>query len=321
MIVWGGIRSNSNLATGGTINPVTATWNTTVAVYVPATKIYCASGTSINIDMGIIWWEVNSYVNLSTGGRFNPFTDMWRPTSTVNAPFGRRNHVALWTGTEMIIWGGYYTDPDGVTVRSTNTGARYNPVTDTWTSISTVNAPSADACRAVWTGNEMIVWNGSEGGRYNPSTNTWQAVSAENAPSPRTGFSVIWTSTEMIVWGGWTGVGDLVTDTGGRYNPSTNCWSPISQSSAATARYRHTAIWTGTEMIIWGGLNGSNPPAVPDGKKYNPQTDSWAAVSSVNQPSARSSHTSVWTGREMIIWGGWNAWTGLASSDGGRYVP
>ncbi len=319
MIVWGGIRLNTNSAASGTINPVTVTWNTAAAVNEPFSRKYCASGISINIDMDIIGWEVSSYVNLSTGGRFNPVTDTWRTTSTVNAPFGRRNHVALWTGTEMIVWGGYYTD--GVTVWSTNTGARYNPITDTWVSISIVNAPSADTYRAVWTGNEMIVWSGSEGGRYNPSTDTWQPVSVVNAPSPRAGFSVIWTGTEMIIWGGWTGVGDLVTDTGGRYNPSINSWSPISQSGAAAARYRHTAVWTGAEMIIWGGLNGSTPSAVPDGKKYNPQTDSWATISSVNQPSARSFHTAVWTGTEMIIWGGWNAGTGLATSDGGRYVP
>ena len=32
--------------------------------------------------------------------------------------------------------------------------------------------------------------------------------------------------------------------------------------------------------------------------------DYWAATSSTNVPEARGSHTAVWTGSEMIVWGG-----------------
>src|SRR5437667_7515711 len=32
--------------------------------------------------------------------------DMWTPTSTTNAPSGRDVHTAIWTGSEMIVWGG-----------------------------------------------------------------------------------------------------------------------------------------------------------------------------------------------------------------------
>ena len=32
--------------------------------------------------------------------------DTWTPTSTTNAPDRRQSHTAVWTGTEMIIWGG-----------------------------------------------------------------------------------------------------------------------------------------------------------------------------------------------------------------------
>ena len=34
--------------------------------------------------------------------------------------------------------------------------------------------------------------------------------------------------------------------------------------------------------------------------------DTWTATSTVNAPEARFYHTAVWTGREMIIWGGSN---------------
>ena len=48
-----------------------------------------------------------SYHSLNTGGRYNPSTDTWTATSTgANVPAAREVHTAVWTGTEMIVWGG-----------------------------------------------------------------------------------------------------------------------------------------------------------------------------------------------------------------------
>jgi hypothetical protein len=41
-----------------------------------------------------------------------------------------------------------------------------------------------------------------------------------------------------------------------------------------------------------------------NGGRYNPGTDSWVATSTANAPQARDSHTAVWAGSEMIVWGG-----------------
>ena len=54
-------------------------------------------------------------------------------------------------------------------------------------------------------------------------------------------------------------------------------------------------------MIIWGGFNTENT-----GGRYNPDTDSWTTTSTVNAPDGRYGHTAVWTGNEMIIWGGYD---------------
>src|SRR5580704_9001041 len=47
--------------------------------------------------------------------------DTWTATTTVNAPDARYHHTAVWTGSEMIIWGGL----GQVTVL--NTGGKYDP--------------------------------------------------------------------------------------------------------------------------------------------------------------------------------------------------
>ena len=88
----------------------------------------------------------------------------------------------------MIVWGG--ADGGGLL----NTGGRYNPVGDSWTATSTINAPDSRKLHtAVWTSNEMIVWGGGgsngnqfdTGGKYNPVTDTWTATSILNAPEAR----------------------------------------------------------------------------------------------------------------------------------------
>jgi N-acetylneuraminic acid mutarotase len=236
--------------------------------------------------------------------------DTWTATTTSNAPSGRYYHTAVWTGSEMIVWGGR---------GGLNTGGRYNPSTDSWTATSLTNAPTARSGHtAIWTGSEMIVWGGAipgnlfdTGGRYNPSTDSWIATSTTNAPTARSGHTAAWTGSEMIVWGG--GGARAVLNTGGRYNPSTDSWTATSLTNAPSARSGHTAIWTGSEMIVWGGILRSNT-----GGKYSPSTDSWMATSTTNAPSGRYLHTVVWTGSEMIVWGGYH---NGSLDTGGRYNP
>ena len=238
--------------------------------------------------------------------------DTWTATTTANAPVARYRHTAVWTGSEMIVWGGYNN-----VVGYTNTGGRYDPSTDSWTSTSRTNAPEARSYhKAVWTGSEMIVWGGEDqnfvmlntGGKYNPSTDTWTATTTINAPSAREEHTAIWTGGEMIVWGGYSGG---PSNTGGRYDPVTNRWTATSTTSAPPARSLHTAVWTGSEMIVWGGYTGVNVPLITGGR-YNPSTNSWIATGTTNAPPGRYSHTAVWTGSEMIVWGGYVSIAGPA---------
>ena len=106
----------------------------------------------------------------------------------------------------------------------------------------------------------------------------------------------------MIVWGGQVSI-TFDTNTGGRYNPNADSWTPA--NNGYQPRIYHTAIWTGSEMIVWGGTNiNTGGEYLNDGLRYNPGTDSWTATSITNAPTARYGHTAVWTGSEMIVWGG-----------------
>ena len=243
--------------------------------------------------------------------------DTWTPTSITHAANPRSGHTAVWTGSEMIVWGGFCRN-------ASNSGGRYNPSTDSWTATSRTNAPHRRyAHTAVWTGSEMIVWGGQDdnsglntGGRYNPSTDSWTATSTTNAPRPRFLHTAVWTGSEMIVWGGY---GSIWLNTGGRYNPDTDSWTATSTANAPQRRLGNTAVWTGSEMIVWGGSNFASGD-LNTGGKYNPGTDSWRATSTTNAPLGRQDHTAVWTGSEMIVWGGQDD-SFVRVNSGGRYNP
>src|SRR5260370_37365047 len=99
---------------------------------------------------------------------------------------------------------------------------------------------------------------------------------------------------------GWGGVNAGSTfNTGGRYSPSTDSWIATSTTNAPLARGGHTAVWTGSEMIVWGGVNQSVG-------RHNPARNSWKPTSTINAPAGRARHTAVCTGRAMIAWGGTN---------------
>src|SRR5262245_19093702 len=75
-------------------------------------------------------------------------------------------------------------------------------------------------------------------------------------------------------------------------------------------RFGHGAVWTGTEMLVWGGYYGNTASGTPlgDGAAYHRATNSWRPLPATTL-AARSFHTAVWTGSRMLIWGG----------DGGGY--
>jgi len=119
-------------------------------------------------------------------------------------PSARFGHTAIWTGSEMIIWGGY----NGFRLAD---GGRYNPALNTWTAIPPEFVPNGGSLRinarmrhtAVWTGTEMIIWGGQylrDDWRYNPVVPSWTRVSTNGAPTPRELHIAVWTKPSLCVF-------------------------------------------------------------------------------------------------------------------------
>lgn len=247
----------------------------------------------------------------------------WSPVSLDGAPAASAGHSAVWTGTEMLVWGG---------VTGTSGGYRYDPVANTWKPMSSINAPSPRSGHsAVWTGKEMIVWGGqvgsaytwlNDGARYDPLTDTWHSLGVGNAPEARAGHSAVWSGGRMLIWGGRNGdFAPTYPAVGGVYDPATDTWSAMSTVDAPLGRTGQAAVWTGDEMVVWGGIHTIIPDdhLLSSGGRYDLVSNSWRATSQTGAPVARSSHTAIWSGSRMIVWGGFDAQQNFAS--GARYDP
>ena len=202
-------------------------------------------------------------------------------------------------------------------------GFALNLNTKKWRAISTDGAPQPRMFPfAVWTGLEVLIWGGrpslgssglSNGGAYDPKTDKWRTLSNEGAPSPRQGVHPIWSGKEWIFWGGidfsTTNEKVPVLGDGAAYDPVNDRWRKITLEGAPKARGAHAAVWTGTEMLVWGGttdgsLGKAEGDMLADGFAYDPTADSWREISTVNGPKRNIAHEQVWTGTEMLLWGG-----------------
>ena len=131
----------------------------------------------------------------------------------------------------------------------------------------------------MWTGQELIVWGGilgspvNTGARYNPKTDRWLPL-PPSPLAPRAYMPAVWTGSDMLIWSGYDVTrGQLFRD-GARFNPGTNTWTPIATAGSPQATYWNTVVWTGHEMVAWGGVMGE-----AGNGRYNPTTNTWAALS------------------------------------------
>jgi N-acetylneuraminic acid mutarotase len=92
------------------------------------------------------------------------------------------------------------------------------------------------------------------------------------------------------------------------------------QSAPIAGRAYASAVWTGAEMIVWGGFNFGMNSYRRDGARYSPVTSAWTGMSSEGAPLGGGGASVAWSGTELIVWGGTNNPTGNLG-DGARYNP
>jgi N-acetylneuraminic acid mutarotase len=232
---------------------------------------------------------------------FNPRTNTWRqlPSSrllAVHDGFG----LVVWTGRELLGWGG------GCCGDAFSDGVAYSPRTNTWRALRSSPLAGSQHPIGAWTGRELIVFVGgvdpngkpwparlARAAAYNPTTNTWRRIAP--LPVSPAGATAVWDGREVLVVGGTVGLA---------YNARTNAWRKLPRTDSS--RFGAATVWTGKRLLVWGGSKtaGAGPPVIPaHGLAYDPRANRWSPL-----PEApllgRLDPTAVWTGHEMIVWGG-----------------
>jgi hypothetical protein len=171
-----------------------------------------------------------------------------------------------------------------------------------WTELP--GPPEANGGMAyLWAGDRLLAFGGVASGSDQPSAEAYALGPAGDswshlpvAPLSGSNAAAYWTGREAIFFGvgadRWSGEA---------FDPVTSTWRvmadpPIARRDAAMT------VWTGSELIVWGGGSRTGPPDLT-GAAYDPTTDAWRRIADgligLNQGDT------VWTGHQMVVVGSW----------------
>ena len=103
----------------------------------------------------------------------------------------------LWTGGEMVVWGG----EDAETLAPRVDGAAYDPIANRWWMLAAPPLRHEEQSRAVWAGDVMMVISEEAIVSWDAESGEWSHVAAGIIP-PSGPDGVIWTGLEVVVWSG-----------------------------------------------------------------------------------------------------------------------
>jgi hypothetical protein len=208
---------------------------------------------------------------------YNPYTNFWRPTASLNT--GRYYHTATELPSGKILVTGGRTS-DWSTLFSS--AELYDPATETWSPTTPMATAHAHHTTVRLDSGKVLVVGGNQPvGRfgpigpsaevYDPETATWSAVSGFFTPRSRASATVLY-SGQVLVTGGhlwWSSSVDATAEAN-IYDPATNSWSPA--GNLAKARHGHFALrlYSGNVLIV-GGIGGGNTVEL-----YDPYSGQWS---------------------------------------------
>ena len=194
----------------------------------------------------------------------------------------------VWTGHELIGWGG------GCCGDVSDDGSAYNPETNTWRTLAEAPIGGQQSPAGAWTGHELVILSGSApdgkpvaGAAYDPTSDAWRSIASVPAP---------YDAAEAVSFGGKlyaVASGSTATSTL-ELDLERNTW----QDLGAVAQTPGSAILARNQLVLLGG-EGSRAT----GNAYFFRTG--ASVPFVVPQLARGVDPAlVWTGRELLVWGG-----------------
>ncbi len=214
---------------------------------------------------------------------------------------GRAGPIGVWTGTELVVWGGDALDP--AIGEYKRTAAAYDPATDRWRVLPPSPVPGRLGAAAFWTGGRVLIWGGVErrgdveeaqpdGLLLDPVAETWTRVPAAPLTGPL-GAST-WIGDRLVVF-------SSRMESGATFDPATGDWAPITGPGRDAGEYGNPAlVWTGEDLIVIGYPTDDVETSMAWAAAWEPNTGDWRRLP---DPGIRSidGGAGVWTGTEVVL--------------------
>jgi hypothetical protein len=180
-----------------------------------------------------------------------------------------------------------------------------------------------------WSGSSLLVYGGNIGGgtytsriyTYDVTANAWSQ--GKDGPSARYGAFGTWDGTYLSAWSG----ASPLQANGKIYEPTADKWTAMATTGQPASRWapnRQTGwsarIKPGVTLFV-GGMGATTTAFFTDGGIYNSTTNSWSAVAAWPSAYSHLYGVGVWSGSELVVWGGRTGTAAALTTVGERYRP
>jgi hypothetical protein len=269
------------------------------------------------------------------GAAFNPDTNRW--ATLPPAPEGQEHleghdGVAVWTGREVLVWGGLTDTGEAPNVARPADGVAYDPARRSWRRLPRpplqLRWVSVNQW-VVWTGRELMAGGveagpggGTRAGAYDPATNRWRLLPRSprltGGPGHLQARTAMWAGTRLLVWSFWSPTARTAnnpTAVAARpeaepdgidlwaYDPATDRWTVLPDPPGEVRRVVAGAsmVWTGREVVIASAQTAQRRTVTRAGR-YDPDRAAWTPIAPPPRPRSPNLGpvTLEWTGSAVV---------------------
>lgn len=226
----------------------------------------------------------------------------WQPLP--QAPIPGRLASAVWTGREMIVWGGAVPGKG----EPASDGAAYVPATRTWRLLAPAPAGVVGGAALAWTGRELVVWASSSpdgpvgAAAYDPEADSWRSL-PDGPLGWREGYASAWTGKELLVVGG--NLGDtLARPVAAALDPAAGTWRLLPALNRIEGLMPGARLVRGgREVFLLGSACQDLASCTPVFVAYDPTTDALRAIELDRAPLVPEQQLSMvgWSGAEVVF--------------------
>lgn len=228
VILWGGSSSSGDHRDGAAYNPATRRWRSI------AEAPFTSAGRPVGLWTGSEMIVLAGF-NSRDAAAYDPAANRWRAMPDLPGQLQAPNPVAVWTNDEVIT----VVQSNGPTPATPSRLVSLQPDGDAWSSVrdlpsgQVVLASTGDGLLvavgldsfellggdsreiavapagvavgdtpSVWTGTELLLWEGDTASAIDPAARTWQSIPAGDS-SRRTQPAVVWADGVLLAWGGF----------------------------------------------------------------------------------------------------------------------